>query len=200
MSGVLAKDRKINKDFETIIHAQEMRLSMTSLLFRDFGTHNKKDVIRQKYKVHMYEDSPEEEYRWLLDEEREKISVLLGQLCSNLTGANSIFPTNRSELQMRRSLQDKAICNCFQIKAELQYIVTVFNVNVDKFIPYSDRLDYEISLIKGWRQSNKKFMPTIRKNEENKKREELKLDEQLQNELKEEILQKLLEELNKDNE
>ena len=43
-------------------------------------------------------------------------------------------------------------------------------------------------------------MPTIRKNEENKKREELKLDEQLQNELKEEILQKLLEELNKDNE
>lgn len=43
-------------------------------------------------------------------------------------------------------------------------------------------------------------MPTIRKNEENKKREELKLDEQLQNELKEEILQKLLEELNKDKE
>lgn len=53
MSGVLAKDRKVNKDFETIIHAQEMRLSMTSLLFRDFGTHNKKDVIRQKYKVHI---------------------------------------------------------------------------------------------------------------------------------------------------
>lgn len=189
--SVLVKDRKINNDFNTIVHANEMRYKMTHLLFRDFGTHNKKDIVRKKYKVHINEDTPEEDYKWILDDERDVIAKMLANLCANLTSANSIFPENREELNLRRMYQDKAIGNCFQIKSELQYIITIFNVNVDKYIPYSDDLDYQVYLIKQWRKSNRKFMPTILKNEENLKRKELELDQKLRQELEQKIREEI---------
>lgn len=172
---------------------------MTHLLFRDFGTHNKKDVVRKKYKVHIDEDTPEEDYKWILDDERDVIAKMLANLCANLTSANSIFPENREELNLRRMYQDKAIGNCFQIKSELQYIITIFNVNVDKYIPYSDDLDYQVYLIKQWRKSNRKFMPTISRNEENQKRKELELDQRLREELEQKTREEIQQEKSDDN-
>ena len=164
-----------------------MRYKITNLLFRDFGTHNKTDIIRRKYKVHIDENAPREEYEWVLNDERDVIAKILANLCNNLTAANSIYPQTMQELNLRRLYQDKAIANCYQLISELQYIIMIFNVNVDKYIPYCDDINYEIGLIKGWRKSNKKFMPAIRKNEENEKRRQLELDEKLQSELAEKI-------------
>lgn len=176
-----------------------MRYKITHLLFRDFGTHNKQDVVRKKYKVHMDEDTPEEDYKWILDDERDVIAKMVANLCANITSANSIFPENRDELNLRRLYQDKAIGNCFQLKSELQYIITIFNVNVDKYIPYCDDIDYQIVLLKGWRKSNKKFMPTILRNEENRKRKELELDQKLREELEQKIREEIEQEKTDEN-
>lgn len=161
MSGVVKGKRKINKDFETITHANEMRYAFTHLLFRDFGTHNKTDTVRRKYRVHLEEEIPQHKIEWLLEDERDVITHLLAELCDNLTGANSIYPITWEELALRRNYQDEAIANCFKIKTELQYIITIFNVNVDKYIQYSDMLDYEVTLIKGWRKANSKYEAKI---------------------------------------
>lgn len=153
--SVLKKDRKPSQ-FDVITCANELRLAITGVLFRDFGLHNKSDVIRRKYKVHLDEDTPHEQYEWLLKNEKDKICKIISDLTNNITAANSIYATNLDECDLRRHYQDIAICNCYQLITELQYIVTIFNVDVNKYCDYSDLIQAEITRLKGWRKSDNK--------------------------------------------
>lgn len=92
-----------------------------------------------------------------LDSEWDVLSKHLRNLISNLTHANSIYPTNQQELDRRRDYQNKAIGDCYSISQEFQYIASVISIDLNKIKPLLDLLDNEISLIKGWRKSDSKF-------------------------------------------
>ena len=77
------------------------------------------------------------------------------ELVDNITFANSIFPTNESELQQRKEYQVKAIANCFQLQ---NYIVklekTIDTVTITSLEKIIDLLCNELNLLKAWKKSD----------------------------------------------
>ena len=77
------------------------------------------------------------------------------ELVDNITFANSIYPTNESELQQRKEYQLKAIANCFQLQ---NYIVklekTIDSVTITSLEKIIDLLCSELNLLKAWKKSD----------------------------------------------
>lgn len=77
------------------------------------------------------------------------------ELVDNITFANSIYPTNESELQQRKEYQVKAIANCFQLQ---NYIVklekTIDSVTITSLEKIIDLLCNELNLLKAWKKSD----------------------------------------------
>ncbi len=159
--------------------ALELRKKITELLMRDFGLKQfKRDI---KYVGEMEEFNGEEreiiqeifakydldkeftdEYpRWLLEKERNYFMDILRDLIKNLVHANSIYPVNMNEYYVRRNYQNKAIGNCEDLLQEMQYIIALFPVNVEKYMPYVETIEREIALVKGWRKSDNKIAKRI---------------------------------------
>lgn len=77
------------------------------------------------------------------------------ELVDNITFANSIFPTNETEIEQRKEYQVKAIANCFQLQ---NYIVklekTVDSVTISSLDKIIDLLCVELNLLKAWKKSD----------------------------------------------
>ncbi len=77
------------------------------------------------------------------------------ELVDNITFANSIFPTNTTEIEQRKEYQVKAIANCFQLQ---NYIVklekTVDSVTISSLDKIIDLLCVELNLLKAWKKSD----------------------------------------------
>lgn len=80
------------------------------------------------------------------------------KLIDYITAANTIYPQNLREAEMRRDYQTRAIITVEQILQLLQYILTTLPVNPDKFQPVTELLIREGSLLRGWRKSDNKFI------------------------------------------
>ena len=94
-----------------------------------------------------------------MDHEREVILRILQELVENITRANTVYVSkgNITEYELRRAYQDKAIGCCFVLYQELQYITSVFNTDMNKFIPILESIEKEVDLLKGWRQADNKL-------------------------------------------
>ena len=79
--------------------------------------------------------------------------TILTNLMLNITAANSIYPVNLMEVDLRRGLQDKAIANCEQLLQQLIYCADVMPLQSSKIEPYAEMIDKEIALLKGWRKT-----------------------------------------------
>jgi len=128
---------------------------------------------------------------WALNEFRRNIMQILRNLMMNITAGNSIYPSSMEdpktpnapklpehyiqrvqydELADRRRYQTSAIANCQQLIQELQYFTDVFSmkfetfkISVDKILPFIDKLQFEIRLLKGWRKSTNELAKKILK-------------------------------------
>lgn len=80
------------------------------------------------------------------------------RLVDYITAANTIYPQNRREAEMRRDYQTQAIITVEQILQLLQFMVTTLPVDPDKFQPVTELLIKEAALLRGWRKSDNKFM------------------------------------------
>ena len=98
---------------------------------------------------------------WLIDKERDYFMDILRDLICNITSANTIHITNIEEYYLRRNYQTKAICNCENLLQEMQYIIYVCHPNVEKYMRYVDIIEQEISLLKGWRKSDNRYLKKI---------------------------------------
>ena len=158
---VLKKKRGLSK-LEFYHNARKMRKELTMLVLRDFGIHSR----GAKFK-------PEGFYDELLEDFSRNVRHLLRNLMLNITAANTIYPVNDFEIQTRRQYQTAAIVNCEQLLQEILYCEDVLPVKVSKFIPYIEQIEFEISLLKGWRKANSKIEDLIQKRQrERKGREE----------------------------
>jgi hypothetical protein len=100
---------------------------------------------------------------WLIVEFRQSIMGLLRNLMMNITAGNSIYPINQDELQVRRRYQTAAIVNCEQLLQEFLYCEDVLPVHISKFLPFVEKIEFEIALLKGWRKSNNKLEEKLKK-------------------------------------
>ena len=79
-------------------------------------------------------------------------------MMDNITAANTIYPQNLQEAEMRREYQTKAIITVEQIFQMLQYMLTTLPVDANKFRPVTKLLAKEAQLLRGWRKADYKFI------------------------------------------
>jgi len=129
------------------------------LVLRDFGIHSR----GAQFKADTGSQQPEGFYDELISDFSRNIRNLLRNLVMNITAGNTIYPVSKDELQTRRHYQTAAIINCEQLLQEILYCQDVLPVKVSKFVPYIEQIEYEISLLKGWRKANSKILALIEK-------------------------------------
>lgn len=78
----------------------------------------------------------------------------LHRLFDYITAANTIYPTNEHEAELRRDYQTRAIIIVEQIIQMLQYMITTLQIDIDKLQPVTELLLKESALLKGWRKSD----------------------------------------------
>jgi hypothetical protein len=161
--SVLKNKRGLSK-MEFYHNARKLREDITNMLLRDFGVRDKVRKIKTdgNMEVTIIEEYP----AWLIDSFRDTIMNILRDLMKNITAGNTIFPINNDELRLRRQYQTMAIVNCEQLLNEMQFCADVLPVKLEKFLPYADRIDFEIKLLKGWRKANNKINNKINQKEE----------------------------------
>ena len=132
--------------------SRQLREDMTNLLLRDFGVRDKVRKIKtdEHTEVTIIEEYPE----WLIVSFRQSIMGILRDLMMNITAGNTIYPTNLEELRMRRGFQNLAIIACEKLLQEMQYCADILPVKLEKFLPYVDKIELLIRLLKGWRKSD----------------------------------------------
>lgn len=165
------KRKRKQSDFEVFNHFYRMRAQITDLLLRDFGYNAEraaqslnryfKPAEERTVAEQIRYERKERKYRafedWFIYTERQFILETLRELNKEMFMANSIYPTSPEELAERRLCQDRAIGLCYVLKQELQYAMATLPVDVDKYTRFSDMLDHEAVLIRGWRKSDSKY-------------------------------------------
>lgn len=171
------KSKRTLSDLEFYRNAIKLRKEITFLLLRDFGI---RDKIRKTESIaNKMNDADAENFRnimnkyeftyildeypnWLIDKMRSNILNLLHSLVMNITQSNTIYPTCEEEYYDRRKYQNHAIANCEQLLQEMQYIISIIQVDANKYLKYVDMIDEEVKLLKGWRKSDNKILKRIK--------------------------------------
>lgn len=192
--SVLKRNRGVS-EMEFYNNAITMRKEIEKWLLRDFGIKSKeldrlKNDIRTQAAIAKKNPTPEniEQYtklvniftnkaeekltnypEWMIAHLREKVLEIMSSLMDNIISANSLYPINEHELEVRRDYQNAAIKDCERFIQELQHIMTIIPADVNKLLPYVEKTDYEITLLKGWRKANSKILKRIKGQEQKTK-------------------------------
>ena len=155
--SVLVVDRKESK-WEPIVHAEELHDELLDLCNRNFGIKDLAKWLRKHYSKESSFEEEYEKYSYMLLERKKNIDHISILLTNNLKGANSTYPTNLHECEIRRDYLNSALVNCNQLIKELQNVIDRFDVDVNIYFKYSKLIDEEIRMIKGWRQKDNRFL------------------------------------------
>jgi hypothetical protein len=157
--SVLKNKRGLSK-LEFYHNARTLREEVTNFLLRDFGVRDKIRKVKSgdNTEVTVIEGYPE----WLITFFRQSVINILRNMMLNITAANTIYPVTLEELAERRKHQTAAIYNCEQLLEEMAYCADVLPVELGKFLPYADKIAFEIKLLKGWRKSSNELARKIK--------------------------------------
>lgn len=120
------------------------------------------DNIFAKYDKTQNNQFQSEYPEWFINSQREHMMRILQNMMDEITSANSIYATNLSEFDERRNHQNEAIACCYKLFQEIQYIISIFNTDLNKLVPIIDMIEKEVDLLKGWRQSDNKSRKKIK--------------------------------------
>lgn len=159
--SVLKRNRGLSK-MEFYHNARKLRRELTEFLRRDFGVHSRKNASKIDPTL------PDDWYDEDMAEFSRNIKILLRNLVWNITAANTINASSekaieekKKRLSERRGYQNAAIINCQQIIQELQFCEDSLPVNAEKLLPYVESVDFEVTLLKGWRKSDNRLWEQI---------------------------------------
>lgn len=161
--------------FEVEHYAYKIRTVITDLALRKFGlkeyvekpkpeTYSKwsqqqkdgydKSVAKNKERYEAF-------IEWFIPDEQKSILNLCRNMIHEIFLANEIYPQHLCECDERRLHQDLAIGYCENLIQELQYVITTFHVNIEKYETITKMIVHEQQLIKGWRKSDNKVRKKI---------------------------------------
>ena len=161
--------------FEAQHHFFKLRDEVTMLMLNDFGfSYEKNQAKIDKYKdmhrncenvdyiVEKWQRKSDAFNKWFIDKECDAVLAILRKIESEFTFGNSIYPSETPaklfEFIKRRKHINAAIGACYTLKQELQYIIRVLPVDLNKFTRFSDAIDYQIALYKGVRQADNRMI------------------------------------------
>lgn len=79
----------------------------------------------------------------------------------NTKYANSIYPTNKHEYQLRRDYINKAIGNCQNLSSQMDIALNLFSAEINGFKAVLPLIRDQLRLLKGLKESDKKRFKTI---------------------------------------
>lgn len=86
----------------------------------------------------------------------------LAQHCHmNTKCANSIYPANAHELQIRKDYINRAIGNCQNLSSQMDIASNLFSADINGFKPVLPLLRDQLRLLKGLKESDKKRFKTL---------------------------------------
>jgi len=157
------KNKRTLSQLEFFNNAIILRKEITKLLLQDFGIRDKvRKVKNGENELTIIEEYP----KWLITFFRQSVISSLRNLMMNITAGNTIYPSTQEELTERRRYQTAAIINCEQLLCDFNYIAEVFPVELKKYMPFVDKILFEIKLLKGWRKSSNGLLRKIQSNQE----------------------------------
>ena len=180
------KGDRDESDLEVVHNLHVLSAKVNELIFNQFGFSKEKyDKKIERFaewqrklevdeetiaeRVEKYRQKCEYFNNGFIERETRIVHDLLRQIEIDFTMGNSIFPiqANGDEVKeyvslqeciARRDFMDKAIADCFALKAEIHYIIRTLPVNINKFENYSKVIETEIRLIKGVRRADNRFL------------------------------------------
>lgn len=155
-------------------NALDLKFTVTEWMLKDFGIKRNIRSVTQVIKNISKEDqyvidsifekygrSQNQQYQsefpsWYIEFEKNKIMQILSDMMDYIITANSIYATRDFEFDLRREYQDKAISCCYRLYHELYYIISIVYNDLNKLSTIIDKIDKQVDLLKGWRQSDNK--------------------------------------------
>ena len=169
-------------------HMLKIEREVRSSLLRDFGIKSRArepDFYSKVYKMEPKDGaafeflcdkygliSAVDEYpQWMVEDYRHALLSIIRNIKQNIRAANDIYPYYRFEYEERRKHQNLAIGGCGQLYDEFTSIKeSPLPVKAATFMRYTEMIEHEADLLKGWRKSDNHMMREIRKREENEKK------------------------------
>lgn len=142
---------------DMITYSIELHDMLIDFMQHGFGVKSVDDYVRLRYAYGKDDRENFSKYRFMMQNFKNRVDQLAALITNNVRAANTIYPTNLHECEMRRDYQNTAIVNCEQLLKELQRIAEIFEVDLNLYSPYVKAIDREIGLIKKWRQRDKKM-------------------------------------------
>ena len=176
MSNVPKSRRKATR-FETQHNLIKLRDEITKICVQDFGFSYEKckarrDNYMQQFQklsniddiMKRYDTKLESFNRWFIDKECEVILDMIREITKEFTLGNSIYPDGPAifyEYIKRRKHMSTCIGSCYALKQELQYVLRILPVDINKYKPISRLIDKQINLIKGVRRADNRFVSAL---------------------------------------
>ena len=172
--------RRKQSRFEAQHQFYRLRDEVTRLTMNQFGfSYEKYNQQIEKYReahktavnadevVARWKAKAEGFYRAFIPEERRVVLEILRKIESEFTFGNSIYPSETPAKVMefceRRKHINAAISNCYVLKQELNYIIRVLPVDLNKFTRFAEAIDKQVALYKGVRQADSRLMKPKKK-------------------------------------
>lgn len=159
------RNKRTLSDIEYFHNGIKMRDAVLDILIRDFGVRIKKGDFRAIQKMHNINEEDMEiveyickKYRvgehilynfpgWFLEYERKYIMDSLRKFLMHIRYADAIHVKSDKMHEYRRYHIIQARTECFLIMDEMDYIVKVYNVDMNTYLPLLDIIHYEINLL-----------------------------------------------------
>ena len=150
-------DRSLSK-LEAVYQATKVRELLHDLCLRDFAIRDVDLVVRKKLAYRIDPTAHLEKYVMVLNESKHTINFMADDLLVTTRAANRQSLKNLEKCKTRLEYQENALDDCEMIIAKLQDIASMFLVDLNKYRPCIEALDYEVALLKGWIKHTNKVM------------------------------------------
>ena len=179
MSSV-PEGRRSQSDFQTDHEIAKLRDEVTALVMNQFGF-SKEKYQRQieKYRDQHKQDPSVDEIvaryaakceffkERFVPREYDRVLDIMAEMDSYFTMGNSIFPSDTPakffEWLTRRLYVTMAIGKAYVLKREINYVIRVLPVDINRYYGWAKKIDHLVSLMKGVRQADNRFLKTKNK-------------------------------------
>ncbi|MBD5547510.1 MAG: hypothetical protein HDQ97_08935 [Lachnospiraceae bacterium] len=90
---------------------------------------------------------------WIIEKVRENLFRYSSDLVSNISAANEIQCRTKEEYVKRILMEDAAIGNIAQIRQEVLFVEEFFNIDLSRYMEYSEQLENTKNYLYKWKKS-----------------------------------------------
>lgn len=151
--SVLVVDRGQSR-LEVVTLAEDIHEMLVDFMQHGFGVKDYDKYVRAKYKANKCDKEIYWQGLYLIRSHKEDIQMLSLKLCDCVRAAYELTLKPHINPIKFRDYKEKALTCCGLIIFQLQEIVKIFDVDVNKYEPHIKAIDREKDLINDWRLIN----------------------------------------------